>query len=155
MARTDVHGYQVHGRECGRKAAMESFLRAAPGRAALAGIPDLGKRLSPVDARLKSPAMKPLLSALFAILVSFYSTSAAETFPTLPLGSNAPDFNLPGVDGRNWSLKDFEDAKILVIVFEHRTLYGLKEDVPEEIEPIPLGQARVHREGGYVSRVKA
>ena len=117
MARTDVHGYQVHGRECGRKAAMESFLRAAPGRAALAGIPDLGKRLSPVDARLKSPAMKPLLSALFAILVSFYSTSAAETFPTLPLGSNAPDFNLPGVDGRNWSLKDFEDAKILVIVF--------------------------------------
>jgi pyruvate/2-oxoglutarate/acetoin dehydrogenase E1 component len=34
-----------------------------------------------------------------------------------------------------------------VIFFEHRTLYGLKEDVPEELEPIPLGQARVHRQG--------
>src|SRR5205823_13120608 len=33
------------------------------------------------------------------------------------------------------------------VFFEHRTLYGLKEEVPEEIEPIPLGRARVHREG--------
>jgi peroxiredoxin len=61
--------------------------------------------------------MKPLLSALFAILASFYSVTAAEVFPTLPLGTNAPDFNLPGVDGRNWSLNDFEDAKILVVIF--------------------------------------
>jgi len=32
-------------------------------------------------------------------------------------GSNAPDFNLRGVDDRNYSLKDFADAKILVVVF--------------------------------------
>src|SRR5437867_7110683 len=38
-----------------------------------------------------------------------------------------------------------------VIFFEHRTLYGLKEDVPDELEPIPLGQARVHREGDDVT----
>jgi acetoin:2,6-dichlorophenolindophenol oxidoreductase subunit beta len=38
-----------------------------------------------------------------------------------------------------------------VIFFEHRTLYPLKEDVPEELEPIPLGQARVHREGEDVT----
>jgi peroxiredoxin len=44
-------------------------------------------------------------------------TFAAEDFPTLPLGSPAPDFNLPGVDGRNWALKDFADAKALVVVF--------------------------------------
>src|SRR5204863_864089 len=36
---------------------------------------------------------------------------------TLPLGSPAPDFNLPGVDGRSYTLKDFAEAKILVIVF--------------------------------------
>ena len=42
---------------------------------------------------------------------------AAEIIPTLPLGSAAPDFNLPGIDGRNWSLKDFAEAKILVVVF--------------------------------------
>src|SRR5204862_2163140 len=38
-----------------------------------------------------------------------------------------------------------------VIFFEHRTLYGLKEDVPDELEPIPLGQARVPREGDDVT----
>src|SRR5436853_3944180 len=38
-----------------------------------------------------------------------------------------------------------------VIFFEHRTLYGLKEDVPEELEPLPLGEARVHREGEDVT----
>src|ERR671931_764783 len=38
-----------------------------------------------------------------------------------------------------------------VVFFEHRTLYGLKEDVPEELEPIPLGQARIHREGEDVT----
>jgi pyruvate dehydrogenase E1 component beta subunit len=38
-----------------------------------------------------------------------------------------------------------------VLFFEHRTLYGIKEDVSEEIEPIPLGQARTHREGEDVT----
>ena len=40
-----------------------------------------------------------------------------------------------------------------VVFFEHRTLYPLKEDVPEELEPIPLGQARVHRQGEDVTVV--
>src|SRR5919106_1519482 len=40
-----------------------------------------------------------------------------------------------------------------VIFFEHRTLYGLKEEVPDELEPIPLGEARVHREGDDVTVV--
>jgi acetoin:2,6-dichlorophenolindophenol oxidoreductase subunit beta len=40
-----------------------------------------------------------------------------------------------------------------VIFFEHRTLYGIKEEVPEELEPIPLGQARIHREGDDVTVV--
>ncbi len=37
------------------------------------------------------------------------------------------------------------------VVFEHRTLYPLKEEVPEELEPIPIGKARVHREGTDVT----
>ena len=40
-----------------------------------------------------------------------------------------------------------------VVFFEHRTLYGLKEEVPEELEPIELGKARVHREGSDVTVV--
>jgi pyruvate dehydrogenase E1 component beta subunit len=38
-----------------------------------------------------------------------------------------------------------------VIFFEHRTLYGIKASVPDKIEPIPLGRARVHREGEDVT----
>src|SRR5438874_5643797 len=38
-----------------------------------------------------------------------------------------------------------------VVFFEHRTLYGIKEDVPDELEPIPLGQARTHRRGEDVT----
>src|SRR5213082_1047517 len=38
-----------------------------------------------------------------------------------------------------------------VVFFEHRTLYGLKEDVPDELEPIEIGKARVHREGTDVT----
>ena len=45
----------------------------------------------------------------------------------------------------------YEDTP--VIFFEHRTLYGIKEEVPDELEPIPLGQARVHREGEDVTVV--
>ena len=40
-----------------------------------------------------------------------------------------------------------------VIFFEHRTLYGLKEEMPDELEPIPLGEARVLREGEDVTVV--
>jgi pyruvate/2-oxoglutarate/acetoin dehydrogenase E1 component len=40
-----------------------------------------------------------------------------------------------------------------VIFFEHRTLYPIKGDVPETLEPIPLGKARVHREGTDVTVV--
>ena len=38
-----------------------------------------------------------------------------------------------------------------VVFFEHRTLYGIKGNVPEKIEPIPIGKARVHREGEDVT----
>src|ERR1700755_2680916 len=40
-----------------------------------------------------------------------------------------------------------------VIFFEHRTLYGLKDEVPEELEAIPIGVGRLHREGSDVTVV--
>jgi pyruvate/2-oxoglutarate/acetoin dehydrogenase E1 component len=40
-----------------------------------------------------------------------------------------------------------------VLFFEHRTLYGLKGEVPEKIEGIELAQGRVHREGDDVTVV--
>jgi len=37
--------------------------------------------------------------------------------PTLPLGSKAPDFSLPGVDGKVYSLASFSDKPVLVVIF--------------------------------------
>src|SRR5882724_10511381 len=53
----------------------------------------------------------------FLILAASLSVFAAEQPPTMPLGAKALDFNLPGVDGKNYSLKDFSNAKVLVIIF--------------------------------------
>lgn len=54
--------------------------------------------------------------ALFALTVG---ANAAEPkgFTPLAVGDAAPDFSLPGVDGRTHSLKDFAAAKVLVVVF--------------------------------------
>ena len=38
-----------------------------------------------------------------------------------------------------------------VIFFEHRLLYPVKEEVPEKLEPVPLGKARIIREGTDVT----
>jgi pyruvate/2-oxoglutarate/acetoin dehydrogenase E1 component len=40
-----------------------------------------------------------------------------------------------------------------VVFFEHRTLYNLKGEVPDEIDGIEIGTARVHREGEDVTVV--
>lgn len=42
---------------------------------------------------------------------------AEPTYPPLSLGSAAPDFSLPGTDGRTYTLKDFANAKLLVVIF--------------------------------------
>ncbi len=35
----------------------------------------------------------------------------------IPLGKSAPDFKLRGIDGRNYSLADFQGAKAFVVMF--------------------------------------
>jgi thiol-disulfide isomerase/thioredoxin len=54
---------------------------------------------------------------LGALALSAPAACAAEPVRALPLGAAAPDFQLPGVDGRDHSLKDFAAAKVLVVVF--------------------------------------
>ncbi|WP_161604665.1 redoxin domain-containing protein [Roseiconus nitratireducens] len=58
-------------------------------------------------------------SALFAMLMAVAVCSADQPpgFQTLEIGDAAPDFTLPGIDGRDWSLDDFSDGKILVVYF--------------------------------------
>ena len=55
---------------------------------------------------------------LFALLLSFPVFSQEKQEPkTLEPGSKAIDFQLKGVDNKMYSLKSFEQARILVIVF--------------------------------------
>ena len=67
---------------------------------------------------LEFASMKPSLCFLLMVgLAAIFQTRAAEDHPTLALGSQAPNFDLPGVDGRNWASEDFAPAKVLVVVF--------------------------------------
>lgn len=40
-----------------------------------------------------------------------------EDVQTLSIGSKAPEFNLPGVDGKEYGLSDFEEAEVLALIF--------------------------------------
>jgi thiol-disulfide isomerase/thioredoxin len=42
---------------------------------------------------------------------------AVDGYPVLPIGSHAPDFSLPGIDGKTHSLKEYDSSKILAIIF--------------------------------------
>jgi thiol-disulfide isomerase/thioredoxin len=56
------------------------------------------------------------LPALLLCCFALSSSRAAER-PILPTGSPLPDFQLPGVDGRDYTPADFSSAEVLVIVF--------------------------------------
>ena len=42
---------------------------------------------------------------------------AADEHPTLALSSSAPNFSLPGVDGKIHQLSDYDSDKVLVVIF--------------------------------------
>jgi peroxiredoxin len=54
------------------------------------------------------------LAAFFFLLGMAFADSP---HPTLAIGSPAPDFSLPGIDGKVHKLSDYAKAKVLVIVF--------------------------------------
>src|SRR5580693_8095236 len=67
---------------------------------------------------------KKIYTLFFALLltagISYSFKGFAPTsgeHPTLAIGESAPDFNLPSVDGKKYSLSAFKDARILVIIF--------------------------------------
>ena len=64
-----------------------------------------------------SPPAKTTIIALAMFWLAGVACLAADNPPMLEIGSAAPDFNLPGVDGKNHSLKEYADAKILCIIF--------------------------------------
>ncbi len=52
---------------------------------------------------------------LCGLICSFKLSSGDH--PTLAIGAQAPDFSLPGVDGKTYTLNSFKNSPILVVVF--------------------------------------
>lgn len=50
-------------------------------------------------------------------LMSGVAQAAPEGVRTLEIGASAPDFQLPGVDDRQYTLQDFAKARLLLVVF--------------------------------------
>ena len=67
----------------------------------------------------------PYLLALLLVCCAFLPAVAAEglvdgnppDIRTLKIGDAAPDFDLPGIDGRNHRLADYAGGKVLVVLF--------------------------------------
>ncbi len=54
---------------------------------------------------------------VLSLFVAAFSLHAEEYPQPLELGSAAPDFTLPGVDGKDWSLDDFSSSELLLVIF--------------------------------------
>ncbi|QEH33849.1 thiol-disulfide oxidoreductase [Aquisphaera giovannonii] len=62
-------------------------------------------------------AVLPCLTLLASLALVQPSMADPPGLRTLDIGAEAPDFRLPGVDGKEHSLKDYAGAKVLVVVF--------------------------------------
>ncbi|HRE82087.1 MAG TPA: redoxin domain-containing protein, partial [Opitutaceae bacterium] len=58
-----------------------------------------------------------LLLSCGAIEVLTYAATGEPQLASLSIGDHAPDFQLPGIDGRVHSLQDYREAPILMIAF--------------------------------------
>ena len=60
------------------------------------------------------------LRTILAVTTSLFIAAVAAAAPeikTLEIGTKAPNFRLPGVDGKMHRLAEYDKAKVLVIVF--------------------------------------
>src|ERR1700738_99944 len=61
--------------------------------------------------------MLKMLTLLVSALFTSASLWSQQSHPILTLGSPAPAFSLPGVDGKTHKLSDYADSPVLVVVF--------------------------------------
>jgi peroxiredoxin len=68
------------------------------------------------DNRMALASRRVVLAALAALVLPALSSGADHPAP-LAIGAPAPDFALPGIDGRTYTLASFKDARALAVVF--------------------------------------
>ena len=51
------------------------------------------------------------------LFLSLTVRAAEDEHPTLAIGSPAPDFSLPGIDGKTHTLSEYKDSQLLAILF--------------------------------------
>jgi peroxiredoxin len=63
--------------------------------------------------------MRSIISSLLLVVLLSASGFAQNPpdFRRLALGDSAPQFKLPGIDGKDWTLADFHDAEVLMVYF--------------------------------------
>ncbi len=66
---------------------------------------------------INSTTILSVIAAVLLIKGQMFAQTAQREPETLPIGTKAPDFSLPGVDGKTYSLKDFSKSQVLVIIF--------------------------------------
>lgn len=68
----------------------------------------------------QQPPPQPLTDSLRQVLRAQHQAELEKEYqrhPTLAIGAQAPDFNLPGVDGRKHRLSEYDKSPILAIIF--------------------------------------
>jgi peroxiredoxin len=66
---------------------------------------------------MKSGMKTSLIATLAIVGIAGAALADPPGLKTLPIGATAPDFRLPGVDGKTYTLRDFAGSKILVVIF--------------------------------------
>jgi thiol-disulfide isomerase/thioredoxin len=64
-----------------------------------------------------APVNKYLFSLFLGVFCIVISARSQSDHKTLLIGSKAPNFSLPAVDGKTYTLESFKDARVLVIIF--------------------------------------
>src|SRR5260221_12796943 len=62
-------------------------------------------------------SVRTRLVLLLLLIAACTSAASGDNPSTLPVGTPAPDFALPGIDGKTYHLDDFSGSSVLAIVF--------------------------------------
>src|SRR6202023_201671 len=86
--------------------------------------------------RIREWRLKRMWRLIFSLLLAC-AAWGQTTHPILAVGSPAPDFSLPGVDGKIHRLADYAPSPVLVIVFtcNHCPIAQMYEERIRALEP--------------------